>query len=91
MPLAGAKRPAADELAREGGGGAEAGGGGGGADAPAVPAAPFADVQPSIKAADVHVLLADDEKISRLVTAKLLRRRATRGLAFWLGRAAAPG
>ena len=85
MPLAGAKRPAADELAREGaaagGGGAEAGGAGGGADAPAAPAAPFADVQPSIKAADVHVLLADDEKISRLVTAKLLRRCAPRGAA----------
>ena len=81
MPLAGAKRPATDELARDGaaagGGGAE----GGGADAAAAPVAPFADVQPSIKAADVHVLLADDEKISRLVTAKLLRRCAPRGAA----------
>ena len=72
MPLAGAKRAAADELARDG---AAADGAGAGTEA-AAPVAPFADVQPSIKAADVHVLLADDEKISRLVTAKLLRRRA---------------
>lgn len=35
--------------------------------------APFADVKPRIQPSDVHVLLADDEKISRLVTSKLLR------------------
>ena len=73
MPLAGAKRPAAEELALDGSGGAAGGGAGG--DGGAQPVAPYADVQPSIKAGDVHVLLADDEKISRLVTAKLLRRR----------------
>jgi hypothetical protein len=84
MPLAGAKRPATDELARDGGGATD--GGAGGADgAAAQPVAPFADVQPSIKAADVHVLLADDEKISRLVTAKLLRRRVPVGTFFGAG------
>jgi hypothetical protein len=35
--------------------------------------APCSDVKPAIQPSDVHVLLADDEKISRLVTSKLLR------------------
>jgi len=38
------------------------------------PAVPSSDVLPSIEPAHVHVLLADDEKISRLVTSKLLRQ-----------------
>jgi hypothetical protein len=36
-------------------------------------AVPSTDVKPTIEPCDVHVLLADDEKISRLVTTKLLR------------------
>jgi len=39
---------------------------------------PHADVTPTIRPADVHVLLVDDEKISRLVIAKLLRRCGSR-------------
>jgi hypothetical protein len=35
--------------------------------------APGSESMPQLAPADVHVLLADDEKISRLVTSKLLR------------------
>jgi CheY-like chemotaxis protein len=72
MPLTGRKRGAEEELRREGGG-AEASGGEAGGSGAAPPSAPFADATPALSPADVHVLLADDEKISRLVTAKLLR------------------
>jgi hypothetical protein len=72
MPLTGRKRGAEEELRREGGG-AEASGGEAGGSGAAPPTAPYADATPALSPADVHVLLADDEKISRLVTAKLLR------------------
>jgi hypothetical protein len=71
MPLTGRKRGAEAELQRDGDA-AAAGGAAGGAAAAAL-AAPYADVKPALQPSDVHVLLADDEKISRLVTAKLLR------------------
>ncbi len=73
MTLSGRKRGAEGELHRDGAAAADGGGAGGTAGANE---APCADVTPALRPQDVHVLLADDEKISRLVTSKLLRRRA---------------
>lgn len=38
------------------------------------PDTPIFDVEPAIKPSDVHVLLADDEKLSRVVIGNLLKR-----------------
>jgi len=45
----------------------------GSADAPG-PETPIFDIEPGIKPSDVHVLLADDEKLSRVVISNLLKR-----------------
>jgi hypothetical protein len=73
--LTGRKRSAEGEPHRDGAG-AAGGAGGGAGGGTGVHEAPCADVTPALRPQDVHVLLADDEKISRLVTSKLLRRRA---------------
>jgi hypothetical protein len=80
MAETGAKRPAEHQLHPEDEAGPGAARHGAGDDVEA----PFSDVKPAIQPSDVHVLLADDEKISRLVTSKLLRmcvahRLASRG------------
>lgn len=69
MAETGAKRPAEHQLHPEDDAGPGAARNGAGDDVEA----PFSDVKPAIQPSDVHVLLADDEKISRLVTSKLLR------------------
>lgn len=88
MAEPGGKRPAEHQLHPEDDAGPGAVRNGAGDDVEA----PFSDVKPAIQPSDVHVLLADDEKISRLVTSKLLRmcvshrlasRRAGRAKATW--------